>query len=239
MKLLLIGYGKMGQAIEAQAIARGHQIAGIVDPSRPGVLISDFTAAEADAAIEFTHPDAAYQNVVACLKQGIPVVCGSTGWLHHFAEAQALSQQTGTPLFYASNYSVGVNLFFHFNEYIAAKMHQFGGYDVQVREIHHTQKVDQPSGTALTAAEGILRHFPGKTTWRNEAASTPQELAIISEREGTVVGTHIVTYSSPADSIELKHEAHTRDGFVQGALLAAEWLPGRKGVFGMQDLLGL
>ncbi|RSK23890.1 4-hydroxy-tetrahydrodipicolinate reductase [Hymenobacter metallilatus] len=239
MKLLLIGYGKMGRAIEAQALARGHQIAGIVDPSRPDVRISDFTAAEADAAIEFTHPDAAFQNVTACLKQGIPVVCGSTGWLHHFAEAQALSQQTGTPLFYASNYSVGVNLFFHFNEYIAAKMHQFGGYDVQVREIHHTQKVDQPSGTALTAAEGILRNFPGKTTWRNEAASAPQELAILSEREGTVVGTHIVTYSSAADSIELKHEAHTRDGFVQGALLAAEWLPGRRGVFGMQDLLGL
>ncbi|WP_426492797.1 4-hydroxy-tetrahydrodipicolinate reductase [Hymenobacter sp. 102] len=239
MKLLLIGYGKMGRAIEAQAIARGHQIAGIVDPSRPGTRIADFTAAEADAAIEFTHPDAAFQNVTACLQQGIPVVCGSTGWLHHFAEAQALSQQTGTPLFYASNYSVGVNLFFHFNEYIAAKMHQFGGYDVQVREIHHTQKVDQPSGTALTAAEGILRHFPAKTTWRNEATSAASELAILSEREGTVVGTHIVTYSSPADSIELKHEAHTRDGFVQGALLAAEWLPGRQGVFGMKDLLGL
>lgn len=239
MKLLLIGHGKMGRAIEAQALARGHQIAGIVDPSRPDVHISDFTPAQADAAIEFTHPDAAFQNVVACLKQGLPVVCGSTGWLHHFAEAQALSQQTGTPLFYASNYSVGVNLFFHFNEYIAAKMHQFGGYDVRVREIHHTQKVDQPSGTALTAAEGILRHFPTKTTWRNEATDAATELAILSEREGAVVGTHIVTYSSPADSIELKHEAHTREGFVQGALLAAEWLPGRQGVFGMKDLLGL
>ncbi|RSK45622.1 4-hydroxy-tetrahydrodipicolinate reductase [Hymenobacter perfusus] len=239
MKLLLIGYGKMGRAIEAQAIARGHQIAGIVDPSRPDVRISDFTTAQVDAAIEFTHPDAAFQNVVACLRQGIPVVCGSTGWLHHFAEAQALSQETNTPLFYASNYSVGVNLFFHFNEYIAAKIHQFGGYDVQVREIHHTQKVDQPSGTALTAAEGILRHFPAKTTWRNEATDVASELAILSEREGAVVGTHIVTYSSPADSIELKHEAHTREGFVQGALLAAEWLPGRQGVFGMKDLLGL
>ncbi|WP_045690380.1 4-hydroxy-tetrahydrodipicolinate reductase [Hymenobacter sp. AT01-02] len=239
MKLLLIGYGKMGRAIEAQAVARGHQIAGIVDPSRPDVRISDFTPATVDAAIEFTHPDAAYQNVQACLRQGLPVVCGSTGWLHHFAEAQALSQQTGTPLFYASNYSVGVNLFFHFNEYIAAKMHQFGGYDVRVREIHHTQKVDQPSGTAITTAEGILRHFPNKTTWRNEATQAPEELAILSEREGAVVGTHIVTYSSAADDIELKHEAHTRDGFVQGALLAAEWLPGRQGVFGMKDLLGL
>ncbi|UOR05925.1 4-hydroxy-tetrahydrodipicolinate reductase [Hymenobacter aerilatus] len=239
MKLLLIGYGKMGQAIAAQATARGHQIAGIVDPTHPGVHITDFTAATADVAIEFTHPDAAFSNVRSCLQQGIPVVCGSTGWLHHFAEAQALSQQTGTPLFYASNYSVGVNLFFHFNEYIAAKMHQFGGYDVQVREIHHTQKVDQPSGTALTAAEGILRHFPAKTTWRNEPTDVPNELAVLSERTGAVVGTHIVTYNSTADTIELKHEAHTRDGFVQGALLAAEWLPGRQGVFGMKDLLGL
>ncbi|MBT9391556.1 4-hydroxy-tetrahydrodipicolinate reductase [Hymenobacter sp. NST-14] len=239
MKILLIGYGKMGRAIEAQAIARGHQIAGIIDPARPEARITDFSPAEVDVAIEFTHPDAAFQNVTACLEQGLPVVCGSTGWLHHFAEAQALSQQTGTPLFYASNYSVGVNLFFHFNEYMAAKMHQFGGYDVQVREIHHTQKVDQPSGTALTTAEGILRHFPGKTRWRNDAATEAHELAVISEREGAVIGTHIVTYSSPADTIELKHEAHTREGFVQGALLAAEWLPGRQGVFGMQDLLGL
>jgi len=239
MKLLLIGYGKMGQAIAAQATARGHQIAGIIDPTHAGVQISDFTAETADVAIEFTHPDAAFGNVRACLQQGIPVVCGSTGWLHHFSEAQALSQESGTPLFYASNYSVGVNLFFHFNEYIAAKMHQFGGYDVQVREIHHTQKVDQPSGTALTAAEGILRHFPAKTTWRNELTDAPNELAVVSERTGAVVGTHIVTYSSAADDIELKHEAHTRDGFVQGALLAAEWLPGRQGVFGMKDLLGL
>ncbi|RYU77902.1 4-hydroxy-tetrahydrodipicolinate reductase [Hymenobacter persicinus] len=239
MKLLLIGYGKMGQAIEAQAIARGHQVVGIVDPSRPATRITDFDASSADVAIEFTHPDAAFANVLACLQQGLPVVCGSTGWLHHFAEAKALTQQTNGALFYASNYSVGVNLFFHFNEYIAAKMHQFGGYDVQVREIHHTQKVDQPSGTALTAAEGILRHFPSKKSWRNEATEAAGELAILSEREGQVVGTHIVTYSSEADSIELKHEAHSRDGFVQGALLAAEWLPGRQGVFGMKELLGL
>ncbi|WP_311136596.1 4-hydroxy-tetrahydrodipicolinate reductase [Hymenobacter cellulosilyticus] len=221
MKLLLIGYGKMGQAIEAQAVARGHQIVGIVDPTRPEVHISDFNSSTVDAAIEFTHPDAAFANVMACLRQGLPVVCGSTGWLHHFAEAQALCQQQGGALFYASNYSVGVNLFFHFNEYIAAKMHQFGGYDVQVREIHHTQKVDQPSGTALTAAEGILRHFPSKTTWRNEATQNPSELAIISEREGQVVGTHIVTYTSGVDQIELSHEAHSRDGFVLGPY----WLP--------------
>jgi 4-hydroxy-tetrahydrodipicolinate reductase len=239
MKLLLIGYGKMGQAIEAQAIARGHQIVGIVDPSRPDVRISDFDSTTADVAIEFTHPDAAFANVSAALRQGLPVVCGSTGWLHHFEEAKALTDEHKGSLFYASNYSVGVNLFFHFNEYMAAKMHQFGGYDVAVREIHHTQKIDQPSGTALTAAEGILRHFPNKTTWRNAPAETPAELAVLSERTADVVGTHIVSYTSAVDTLELKHEAHSREGFAVGALLAAEWLPGRTGVFGMRELLGL
>jgi 4-hydroxy-tetrahydrodipicolinate reductase len=239
MNIMLIGYGKMGHALEAQAIARGHRIAGIIDPSRPESRITDFTPATADVAIEFTHPDSAFLNVSTALRQGIPVVCGSTGWLHHFEEARELCQEADGSLFYASNFSVGVNLFFHFNEYMAAKMHQFGGYDVQVKEIHHVHKVDQPSGTALTTAEGILRHFPSKTHWRNEATANEQELAILSEREGEVVGTHIVTYTSALDTIELKHEAHSRDAFAQGALLAAEWLPGHQGVFGMKDLLGL
>jgi 4-hydroxy-tetrahydrodipicolinate reductase len=239
MNILLIGYGKMGQTIAALATQRGHTIAGIIGSGADSPRIADFTAATADVAIEFTHPDSAFANVQACLRQGIPVVCGSTGWLHHFEEAQALTAQVAGSLFYASNYSVGVNLFFHFNEYLAAKMHQFGGYDVAVREIHHTQKVDQPSGTALTAAEGILAHFPSKTTWRNAAAESPNELAVLSERTGAVVGTHIVSYTSAVDTLELKHEAHSRRGFAQGALLAAEWLPGRPGVFGMKDLLGL
>ena len=239
MKILLIGYGKMGQTIAAVAAQRGHEIAGIVDLHASQLNITDFTPATVDVAIEFTHPDSAFVNVAACLRQGLPVVCGSTGWLHHFDEAQELTKELGGSLFYASNYSVGVNLFFHFNEYIAAKMSQFGGYDVAVREIHHTHKIDQPSGTAITAAEGILRHFPAKTTWRNAPAETPTELAIISERAGEVVGTHIVTYTSAVDTLELMHEAHSREGFALGALLAAEWLPGRQGVFGMKELLGL
>ncbi|WP_426059489.1 4-hydroxy-tetrahydrodipicolinate reductase [Hymenobacter sp. B1770] len=239
MKILLIGYGKMGQTIAALAAERGHEIAGIVDSNATQFKISDFTPDTVDVAIEFTHPDSAFANVTACLRQGIPVVCGSTGWLHHFEEAQALTSELGGSLFYASNYSVGVNLFFHFNEYMAAKMHQFGGYDVAVREIHHTQKIDQPSGTALTTADAIIRHFPTKTTWRNEPAETPTELAIISERTGDAVGTHIVTYTSAVDLLELKHEAHSREGFASGALLAAEWLPGRIGVFGMKELLDL
>lgn len=239
MKILLIGYGKMGRAIEALAQSRGHQIAGIIDPSQPDTKLTDFGPHNADVAIEFTHPDAAFANVTACLRQGLPVVCGSTGWLHHFGEAKALAQAKGGALFYASNYSVGVNLFFHFNEYVAAKMHQFGGYDVQVREIHHVHKVDQPSGTALTTAEGILRHYPEKKRWRNDPAQSPEELAIISERLAETVGTHIVTYTSPVDVLELKHEALSREGFAHGAVLAAEWLPGKQGVFGMKDLLGL
>ena len=241
MNILLIGYGKMGQAIGALAEAQGHCIVGIIDPDQPGAAIADFapgTARAADVAIEFTHPDAAFANVAACLRLGLPVVCGSTGWLHHFEEARALAAETGGSLFYASNYSVGVNLFFHFNEYLAAKMHQFGGYDVEITEIHHTQKIDQPSGTALTAAEGILRHFGGKTTWRNAPAQRPDELAILSERTGDVVGTHIVSYTSAVDTLQLSHAAHSRTGFAQGALLAAEWLPGRPGVWGMKELLG-
>ncbi|KUG06925.1 4-hydroxy-tetrahydrodipicolinate reductase [Solirubrum puertoriconensis] len=239
MKILLIGYGKMGRAIEAQALSRGHQIVGIIDPAHPETKLSQFGPADADVAIEFTHPDAAFENVKACLEQGLPVVCGSTGWLHHFPEARGLAQEKGGALFYASNYSVGVNLFFHFNEYIAAKMHQFGGYDVQVREIHHVHKVDQPSGTALTVAEGIMRHYPEKKRWRNDPAQSPEELAIISERLSETVGTHVVTYTSPVDGLELKHEAYSRGGFAHGAVLAAEWLPSRQGVFGMKDLLGL
>ncbi|OGX82287.1 4-hydroxy-tetrahydrodipicolinate reductase [Hymenobacter glacialis] len=239
MKILLIGYGKMGQTIAALAAQHGHEIAGIVDLHATQLNITDFTPTTVDVAIEFTHPDSALANITACLRQGIPVVCGSTGWLHHFDEAQALAQELGGGLFYASNYSVGVNLFFHFNEYMAAKMHQFGGYDVAVREIHHTHKIDQPSGTALTTAEGIIRHFPGKTSWRNEPAEAASELAIISERSGEVVGTHIVRYTSPVDTLELKHEAHSREGFALGALLAAKWLPGRVGVFGMKELLDL
>ena len=239
MNILLIGYGKMGQTIAALAARRGHIIAGIVDLHTSQSNISDFTPAIVDVAIEFTHPDSAFGNVMACLRQGLPVVCGSTGWLHHFEEAKTLNRKLGGSLFYASNYSVGVNLFFHFNEYIAAKMAQFGGYDVTMREIHHTQKIDQPSGTALTAAEGILRNFPAKTSWRNAPAETPAELAVISERTGDAVGTHIVTYTSDVDKLELGHAAHSREGFALGALLAAEWLPGRPGVFGMKELLGL
>ena len=239
MKILLIGHGKMGQAIAALATQRGHNIAGIVDRNVGPAVIADFTPATVDVAIEFTHPDSAFANVAACLRQGLPVVCGSTGWLHHFEEATALTRELGGSLFYASNYSVGVNLFFHFNEYIAAKMNQFGGYDVAVHEIHHTQKIDQPSGTALTTAEAIIRHFPSKTSWRNSPAESAAELAIISERNGDAVGTHIVTYTSNVDTLELKHEAHSREGFALGALLAAEWLPSRKGVFGMKELLDL
>jgi 4-hydroxy-tetrahydrodipicolinate reductase len=240
MRIILIGYGKMGHTLADLAPVHGHEVVGIVDQHATTQRIEDFTLATADVAIEFTHPESAFENVKACLRQGLPVVCGSTGWLHHFDEAKALCQDLGGSLFYASNFSVGVNLFFHFNEYIAAKMNQFAaGYDVEMTEIHHVHKVDQPSGTALTAAQGILANFSAKTTWRNAPAQAPEELAVLSERRGEVVGTHEVRYVSAADTIELRHEAHSREGFAAGALLAAGWLPGRPGVFGMNDLLGL
>jgi len=241
MRLLLIGYGKMGQTLAALAPAHGHSVVGIVDQRAGAARVEDFSPARADVAIEFTHPDAAFGNVAACLRQGLPVVCGSTGWLPRFEEARALVAATNGALFYASNFSVGVNLFFHFNEYIAAKMSQLGGgaYDVEVREIHHVHKVDAPSGTALTTAEGILANFPAKTSWRDGPAQTPQELAVLSERRGEVVGTHEVRYRSAHDTLELRHEAHSRQGFADGALRAAAWLPGRQGVFGMKELLGL
>lgn len=239
MRILLIGYGKMGKTIEQIALQKGHQIAGIIDLNNHDSLAT-FTPANTDVAIEFTHPESAPANIRYCLEQGIPVVCGSTGWLEHLPEIKALCQEKGGAFFYASNYSVGVNLFFHFNEYIASKMQAYGNFQVEVKEVHHTQKADKPSGTAITTAEGILAHYAGKNKWVSDAAKPgPQELNILSERLGDVVGLHTVRYTSAHDTIELSHNAHSRIGFAEGAVLAAEWLPGKKGVYGMKDLLNL
>lgn len=237
MRILLIGYGKMGKTIEQMALAKGHQIAGIIDHTNLETL-SNYTSENTDVAIEFTHPEAAFGNVTYCLKNNIPVVVGSTGWLDKFDEAKQLCNEQNGAFFYASNFSVGVNLFFHFNEYIAAKMQAYKEYSVGIREIHHLQKVDKPSGTGITTAEGILPHFPALSGW---VADQEEEgkLNIISEREPDVVGTHIVTYCSDVDKIELSHIAHSRAGFAEGALMAAEWLKDKKGVYGMKDMLNL
>lgn len=238
MKILLIGYGKMGKTIEQLALRRGHTIAGKISRSNTAELHA-FNCGNADVAIEFTRPEAAFGNISYCLEQGIPVVSGSTGWLKQFQEAETLCREKNGAFFYASNYSIGVNLFFHFNEYIARVMKDYPQFDVSMREIHHVHKLDHPSGTAITTAEGILRNYPEKQKWVDGPAQKPAELGIVSEREGEVVGTHIVKYESGIDKIELGHVAHSRDGFAEGAVMAAEWLQGKKGIFGMKDMLNL
>lgn len=238
MKILLIGYGKMGKTIEQVAMAKGHEIVGKIDHENAEEL-KNFTGENTDVAIEFTHPESAFGNVSYCLVHGIPVVSGSTGWLHKFEEAVDLCLKKKGAFFYASNYSVGVNLFFHFNEYIASKMKDYGGYEVSIKEIHHLQKVDKPSGTGITAAEGILASYPNLEGWVADNPEEKTKLNIISEREPDVVGTHIVTYSSEIDQIELGHIAHSRTGFAEGAVMAAAWLVSREGVYGMKDMLNL
>ena len=238
MKILLIGYGKMGKTIEQMALAKGHTIVGKIDHNNTEEL-QNYNGSNTDAAIEFTHPEAAFGNVSYCLTNGIPVVSGSTGWLDRFDEAKQLCEQNKGAFFYASNYSVGVNLFFHFNEYIASKMQEYKEYSVAIREIHHLQKVDKPSGTGITAAEGILASYKNLEGWVADNPEEKGKLNITSEREPDVVGTHIVTYSSEVDQIELGHIAHSRAGFAEGAVMAAEWLAGRQGVYGMKDMLNL
>lgn len=238
MRLLLIGYGKMGKTIAQMAEAQGHTIVGRISADNAAEL-QNYTSENTDAAIEFTHPEAAFANISYCLQHGIPVVSGSTGWLDRFGEAKQLCTTQNGAFFYASNFSVGVNLFFHFNEYVAAKMQQYKAYKVAIEEIHHLQKVDKPSGTGITTAEGILASYKDLQGWVADNPKEKTKLNITSLREPEVVGTHIVTYTSEVDTIELGHIAHSRAGFAEGAIMAAAWLQGRKGVYGMKDMLNL
>jgi 4-hydroxy-tetrahydrodipicolinate reductase len=238
MRILLIGYGKMGHTIEQIATQRGHEIVGIIDVTNSHTL-SQYNGTNVDAAIEFTHPESAFQNVKYCLQNNIPVVCGSTGWLENFGEAKAICQSVNGAFFYASNYSIGVNLFFHFNEYLASKMQAYPNFKVSVKEVHHTQKVDKPSGTAITTVEGILNQYQDIKGWVLSPEKATEKIAITSERIGNVVGTHVVRYESENDTIELMHDAHSRTGFAEGAVMAAEWIQNKKGVFGMKDMLNL
>lgn len=238
MKIALIGYGKMGKAIEEVALSKGHEIVLKIDLDNA----SDFNQeniAKADVAIEFTGPHSAKQNVLKCLELGIPVVCGSTGWLADWQEvADTCAAKNGT-LLYASNFSIGVNLFFELNKYLAKLMQPHTDYAVSMKEIHHTQKKDAPSGTAITLAEQIMEVLPNKKQWVNHASENPADLSILSERIDPAPGTHTITYHSVIDDIEITHTAHTRKGFASGAVLAAEFLPGKKGIYTMQQVLGL
>jgi len=238
MKIILVGYGKMGRIIEKTALDRGHEIIGRIDLDNASDLDATL-AATADAAIEFTGPHSAFDNVMKCLSLGIPVVCGSTGWLDRYEEAAGYCRQQQGSLLYASNFSVGVNIFFEINKTLARLMAGHTGYDVSIREIHHTQKKDAPSGTAITLAEQVMRAVPGKEKWVNEETGQPADLLITSERIDPYPGLHTVRYASAIDEIRITHEAHSRDGFALGAVLAAEFIRERTGIFSMKDVLGI
>jgi len=238
MKIALIGYGKMGQAIEEIARARGHEIVLAIGIEN----IEDNTVEnirKADVAIEFTGPEIAFNNIIKCIDAGVPVVSGSTGWLERYEEAKNYCLASNGALLYASNFSVGVNIFFALNKKLAELMAPHTGYDVHMKEIHHTTKKDAPSGTAITLAEGILSENPKKTSWVNNESADPGALVIISERTDPAPGTHIITYTSDIDDIEIIHTAHNRKGFATGAVLAAEFLHDKKGIFSMQEVLGI
>jgi 4-hydroxy-tetrahydrodipicolinate reductase len=237
MKILLLGYGKMGKTIEQIALDRGHEIAGRIDVNNRTDLDS-LRKSDVDVAIEFSSPEAAVDNIRDCLKRGWPVVCGTTGWLEHRTEIEELCRQTQGAFFYASNYSIGVNLFFRLNKTLARFMKNYPSYHVSMTEIHHTEKRDAPSGTAITLAEGIIEQMPAKKRWVNDAEDQPDAVVIESLREGVVPGTHVIRYDSDVDTIEIKHVAYSRQGFALGAITAGEWLVGKEGIFGMEDLLG-
>lgn len=235
MKILLVGYGKMGKTIEQIALERHHSIAGRIDVNNR-TEIETLPSDAVDVAIEFSAPEAAYTNIKTCLQKGWPVVSGTTGWLDHKREIEKLAKDNEGAFFYASNYSIGVNLFFRLNRSLARLM-QNQSYEVTLKEIHHIHKLDAPSGTALTLAEGIIAEDTSLVGWTLLPEKKENKVPILSERIGEVPGTHIITYKSEEDTIEISHTAHSRKGFALGAVIAAEWLVGRKGVFGMDDLL--
>jgi 4-hydroxy-tetrahydrodipicolinate reductase len=237
MRIALIGYGKMGKAIERIALRKGHEIVLKIDLENGQDLTSD-NLSKADAAIEFTGPSSARENLLKCAGAGIPVVCGSTGWLESYPEVRDAFEKKDSAFIYASNFSIGVNIFFELNKKLAGLMAPHKEYVVEMREIHHTQKKDAPSGTAITLAEQIQAVIPGLTQWVNRPSENPGELPIISERVDPAPGTHLVRYFSSIDDIEIIHTAHSRDGFAEGAVLAAEFIRDKKGIFSMQDVLG-
>lgn len=233
MKIALLGYGKMGQVIERIALERGHEI--VLKKSRNATFEG---LQMADVAIDFSIPNAALENISTCFENGIPVISGTTGWLEHYPKMVQLCDDKQGSFIYASNFSLGVNIFFELNSYLSKIMSQFTQYSTTIEEIHHTQKLDAPSGTAITLAENIINHSD-YSSWALDEAKNSDELVIKAERIPNVPGTHTVTYQSVVDSIEIKHEAHNREGFALGAVIAAEWILGKKGVYSMKDVLNL
>lgn len=238
MNIALLGYGKMGKAIEKIAIAQGHEIKLKVARD------SSYSLKEIDVAIDFSVPEMATTHLRNCLEAGIPVVSGTTGWLEDYTQITDLCTSKNGSFLYASNFSIGVNLFFEINKKVAEIMAPIQGFEISMEEIHHTQKLDAPSGTAITLAEDIIAQG-AHSSWKSVDATnesienTNSIIPILSKRIGEVPGTHSVQYKSPIDTITLSHEAHSREGFAQGAVLAATWLVGKKGVFSMRDVLNI
>lgn len=233
MNIALVGYGKMGKIIDEIAQNRGHNVVARLNETPTKESLNG-----ADVVIEFSQPEAALTNIKACLENKIPVVCGTTGWLQHKPVAEKSALENGTAFLYGSNFSLGVNLFFALNEKLADLMKNFDAYNVQLEEIHHVHKKDAPSGTAISIAEGIIRNHLKFSSWKLEETKD-RELGIFAIREDEVPGTHSVFYRSEVDEIEIKHTAFSRNGFALGALVAAEWIKGKQGVFTMNDVLGL
>jgi 4-hydroxy-tetrahydrodipicolinate reductase len=238
MNIALIGYGKMGKAIEEIAIERGHHITLRISSSNRHEMTPD-NLRMSDVAIEFTNPEAAEENVMKCFEAGVSVVCGSTGWNDGISHAKMKAVEMGCAFLPASNFSIGVNIFFEINKILASLMDEQPDYNVTVEETHHTQKKDAPSGTAITIAEQILENMKRKKHWAKESTDNPEAFPIIAHRIENVPGTHNVKYSSEIDEIEIIHTAHNRKGFAMGAVLAAEYIHGKKGIFEMRDVLGI
>lgn len=236
MKIALIGYGKMGKAIEEIALQRNHEIIARFDSKNK---LDETILEQADVAIEFTRPDLALDHIHACLENKVPVVVGTTGWYEDFKEVEKAAKKAKVGVFYATNFSLGVNLFFALNKKLAKLMNHHLEYAVKLEEIHHTQKLDAPSGTAITLAEQIIKKLDDKDNWVNNETQTPEELSIISKRIENVPGTHTVSYTSSVDSIEITHTAFNRKGFAEGAVLAAEFLLNKTGMVSMEDMLKL
>ena len=237
MKIALIGYGKMGKEIEQIALSRGHSIVLKVDITNASTYSVD-ELKQADVAIEFSTPESAIGNMYKCFDANVPVVVGTTGWLNKLEEVKLKCNQQNQTLFYASNYSIGVNLFFKLNAHLAKLMNAYPEYNVTMEEIHHVHKLDAPSGTAISLANQVIENMERKNKWVNNTSENKNELEIISKRLEEVPGTHTVSYNSAVDEISITHIAHNRKGFALGAVIAAEFVKGKKGIFGMNELMG-
>lgn len=237
MKIALIGYGKMGKAIHEIALQKNIDVALIIDIENRNTVTKE-ELQQVDVAIEFTSPHTAVENIKWCFDANVPVVVGSTGWTTQLDEIKKYATENNKAFLFAPNFSIGVNIFFEVNRYLAKIMNEHNEYNINLEEIHHTEKKDAPSGTALHAALDILKKIERKTNWENNETNDGSVLSIISKREENVPGTHVITYESSIDRIDLIHTAHNRKGFAGGALLAAEWLVGKKGAYSMEDVLG-